>query len=216
MAPTRYNRLHHRRPSSAPIPSSIHPNKKPRRPRLQPYRLIACSRSRWGSSIPVVRIPFPTMTVPSVRLYVDVVSPFAYEAFHILRVRRDSRGFTLASSSVDGIEGNWPADGQVQHDAAFGNVECQVVPIFLGGLMHAVCIVLSVPARRVDVADGISVSLFARVCSAATRRPSTSRVGPSCMARSAVAILALTRRRQGQVDRTGAPSLGTRLRCTHV
>lgn len=48
------------------------------------------------------------MTVPSVRLYVDVVSPFAYEAFHILR-----------------------------HDAAFGNVEVQVVPIFLGGLMHA-------------------------------------------------------------------------------
>lgn len=46
-------------------------------------------------------------------------------------------------------------DGQVQHDAAFGNVEVEVVPIFLGGLMHAVCsIVPCMPARRVDITDG--------------------------------------------------------------
>ncbi|CAJ2510679.1 Uu.00g063040.m01.CDS01 [Anthostomella pinea] len=43
-----------------------------------------------------------------VTLFVDVVSPFAYEAFHILR-----------------------------NDAAFRNVQVTYVPIFLGGLMKA-------------------------------------------------------------------------------
>ncbi|KAI1320067.1 HCCA isomerase/glutathione S-transferase kappa [Xylariaceae sp. FL0255] len=46
------------------------------------------------------------MGAPSIRLYVDLVSPFAYEAFHILR-----------------------------NDAAFKGVRITYVPIFLGGLM---------------------------------------------------------------------------------
>ncbi|KAK7979814.1 hypothetical protein PG989_012271 [Apiospora arundinis] len=44
----------------------------------------------------------------SIRLYVDVVSPFAYQAFHILR-----------------------------HDPVFKGVKVEYIPIFLGGLMHA-------------------------------------------------------------------------------
>ncbi|KAI1343814.1 thioredoxin-like protein [Xylariaceae sp. FL0016] len=43
-----------------------------------------------------------------ITFYVDVVSPFAYEGYHILR-----------------------------HDAAFQNVQITYVPIFLGGLMKA-------------------------------------------------------------------------------
>ncbi|KAK7920170.1 2-hydroxychromene-2-carboxylate isomerase [Apiospora marii] len=48
------------------------------------------------------------VTAPSIRLYVDVVSPFAYQAFHILR-----------------------------HDPIFKGVQVEFIPIFLGGLMHA-------------------------------------------------------------------------------
>ncbi|KAK8129280.1 2-hydroxychromene-2-carboxylate isomerase [Apiospora kogelbergensis] len=48
------------------------------------------------------------MVAPSIRLYVDVVSPFAYQAFHILR-----------------------------HDPVFKGVHVEYIPIFLGGLMHA-------------------------------------------------------------------------------
>ncbi|KAK8093598.1 2-hydroxychromene-2-carboxylate isomerase [Apiospora hydei] len=48
------------------------------------------------------------VAAPSIRLYVDVVSPFAYQAFHILR-----------------------------HDPVFKGVKVEYIPIFLGGLMHA-------------------------------------------------------------------------------
>ncbi|KAK8086139.1 hypothetical protein PG994_001113 [Apiospora phragmitis] len=48
------------------------------------------------------------MVAPSIRLYVDVVSPFAYQAFHILR-----------------------------HDPVFKGVKVEYIPVFLGGLMHA-------------------------------------------------------------------------------
>ncbi|KAK4465968.1 thioredoxin-like protein [Cladorrhinum samala] len=44
---------------------------------------------------------------PKITLYVDTVSPFAYEAYYLLR-----------------------------HDPIFKNVEVTYIPIFLGGLMH--------------------------------------------------------------------------------
>ncbi|KAK4165089.1 thioredoxin-like protein [Cladorrhinum sp. PSN259] len=44
---------------------------------------------------------------PKITLYVDTVSPFAYEAYHLLR-----------------------------HDPTFQSCEIEYVPIFLGGLMH--------------------------------------------------------------------------------
>ncbi|KAK4190299.1 thioredoxin-like protein [Podospora australis] len=46
-------------------------------------------------------------TKPKITLYVDTVSPFAYEAYHILR-----------------------------NDPVFKGVEVTYIPIFLGGLMH--------------------------------------------------------------------------------
>ncbi|KAK1832089.1 glutathione S-transferase kappa 1 [Podospora conica] len=48
-----------------------------------------------------------TTTKPKITLYVDVVSPFAYMAYYILR-----------------------------HDPVFANCDVKYIPIFLGGLMH--------------------------------------------------------------------------------
>ncbi|GAB1313107.1 hypothetical protein MFIFM68171_03317 [Madurella fahalii] len=47
------------------------------------------------------------MARPKIKLYVDTVSPFAYEAYYVLR-----------------------------HDAVFKGCDVTYVPIFLGGLMH--------------------------------------------------------------------------------
>lgn len=51
----------------------------------------------------------PKPNKPAITLYLDTVSPFAYEAYYILR-----------------------------HDAAFEDCQVTFVPIFLGGLMHKV------------------------------------------------------------------------------
>ncbi|KAK3997065.1 thioredoxin-like protein [Cladorrhinum sp. PSN332] len=55
----------------------------------------------------ILKMAATTVSKPKITLYVDTVSPFAYEAFHLLR-----------------------------HDPTFAPCEIEYVPIFLGGLMH--------------------------------------------------------------------------------
>lgn len=63
------------------------------------------------------------MSNPKITFYVDIVSPFAYIGFHVLRVSNS----TPAQSHIN----------QNQNSPAFSKCEVTYVPIFLGGLMQA-------------------------------------------------------------------------------
>lgn len=76
-----------------------------------------------------------------ITLYVDVVSPFAYVAYHVLRVSAPTctprpshvrrRGHVTAKhrTSLTG--------GSQQHDPIFQKCRITYMPIFLGGVMKA-------------------------------------------------------------------------------
>lgn len=65
------------------------------------------------------------MGVPKITLYVDIVSPFAYIAFHILKVRQGSNNSCRETLTTS------------QNSPTFAKVDVNYVPILLGGLMHA-------------------------------------------------------------------------------
>jgi hypothetical protein len=82
-----------------------------------------------------------TMAQPKITLYIDVVSPFAYEAFYILQVRA---GITYSLDRLVGCTfASLPelASGltsPVKNDPVFKHVQITYVPIFLGGLFKTV------------------------------------------------------------------------------
>lgn len=65
------------------------------------------------------------MSGPKITLYVDIVSPFAYIAFHVLKV-----AFTPDSLLKMTLS-------RLQNSPTFSKVDVNYVPILLGGLMQA-------------------------------------------------------------------------------
>jgi 2-hydroxychromene-2-carboxylate isomerase len=66
------------------------------------------------------------MPNPTITLYVDIISPFAYIAFHVLQASAHVR----ITSSTD-------LTHNLQNSPAFAKVDITYVPILLGGLMQA-------------------------------------------------------------------------------
>lgn len=98
------------------------------------------------------------MAQSNITLYVDIVSPFAYIAFYILKVRVTSLSiialfgaFVSAASSdtvnlcsqdqhspyADHLSTKMKTNRLMQNSPAFKQCEIKYVPIFLGGLMNA-------------------------------------------------------------------------------
>lgn len=69
------------------------------------------------------------MATPKLKLYVDVVSPFAYLAYWILRVCLYPPAYYLWKGQI--------ADSSFQNDPVFSKCEITYVPMFLGGVMKA-------------------------------------------------------------------------------
>lgn len=84
------------------------------------------------------------MSPPKLKLYVDVVSPFGYIAYWVLRVRLSypflPEQFLLAigiSTMNLSVEKTNLTDHCQQHDPVFAKCEITYVPMFLGGVMKA-------------------------------------------------------------------------------
>lgn len=74
-----------------------------------------------------------TITKPKITLYVDIVSPFAYMAYYILRVSPPP-GLSPSTLVTSILTHHAPT----QHDPIFATCDVKYIPIFLGGLMHKV------------------------------------------------------------------------------
>ncbi len=68
---------------------------------------------------------------PKITLYLDTVSPFAYEVYYLLRVCPFPFVLLYYHMAAHILTSQ-------QHDTVFKGCDVKFVPIFLGGLMHKV------------------------------------------------------------------------------
>lgn len=66
------------------------------------------------------------MPQPKITLYVDIVSPFGYMAFYVLKVGYPCSAYICRILTI----------GRLKHSPVFKHVEITYVPILLGGLMN--------------------------------------------------------------------------------
>lgn len=83
------------------------------------------------------------MAGPKITLYLDVVSPFAYIAYYVLRVsaavsfRMIARQSKTISFFLGSVYASDQSDKYQKNSPTFARCDINYVPIFLGGLMHA-------------------------------------------------------------------------------